>query len=54
MINLYSKVDLVMLTAYCPGLDVLPVLNDNQEKCYQNLIRGLRWAVDFGCNNIHV
>ena len=52
--NLDGKADSVMHTVYHPDLDFLPVLNDNQENYYQNLIGVLRWSVEFGCNNIHV
>ena len=52
--KLDCKADSVMHTIYCPELAVLPVLNDDQAKFYQNLIEGMRCAVELECININV
>ncbi len=46
--SLSNKVSTPMATNYCPELDVLPLLGNEQANYYQNLMGVLRWAVELG------
>jgi hypothetical protein len=52
--TLTKKLSTPMTSGYRPEVDVSPELNDEQAKCFQNLIGVLRWSVELGRIDIHL